>query len=74
MLLQLAAQSRLIWELNNQPMAKRGKGFTIGLDLALFAGLRSSRPKICRPKFYHAQQHSDIPITHFLRLFRFIKV
>lgn len=29
MLLQLAAQSHLIWELNNQPMAKRGKRFTI---------------------------------------------
>ena len=27
MLLQLAAQSHLIWELNNQPMAKRGKTF-----------------------------------------------
>ena len=39
-----------------------------------FAGLRSSRPKICRPKFYRAQQHSHIPIAHFSRLFRFTKV
>ena len=36
------------------------------------AGLRSNRlkicrpkPELCRPKFHHAQQHSDIPITHF---------
>lgn len=48
MLLQLAAQSHLIWELNNQPMAKRGK--TIKVDQGSFRRFTLKSPEDMSPK------------------------